>query len=292
MDGITEISSKGMSDYFIDKFRTVSTPLIGSFDEDTSSYNLAVGNESVSFKEQVDGWPTRLSYVPEFGASLNNEYYTFNNGELYEHSNTTRNNFYDTQGESSVELIFNDAPSSIKNFKTLAYEGSDRWAAVVNTDKQSGEVNNWRDNEGLYFNFIKGAEATWDNVTQSGTLNSKEFSVQGIGEITAAAGGTPYEFQIGGDVNASLSIGDTLFIKRPAGVFKVGGVVTAINNRITVNDPNNIVPAVGEYAFFAKSNEINISGLLGYYSSVTLTNAATTKSELFGVSSEVFISSE
>ena len=292
MDGITEISSKGMSDYFIDKFRTVSTPLIGSFDEDTSSYNLAVGNESVSFKEQVDGWPTRLSYVPEFATSLNNEYYTFNDGELYEHSNTTRNNFYGIQGESSVELIFNDAPSSIKNFKTLAYEGSERWTATVSTDKQSGEVNNWRDNEGLYFNFIKGAEATWDNATQTGTLNSKEFSVQGIGEITVANGGAPYEFLIGGNVNASLSVGDTLFIKRPAGIFKVGDVVSATNNRITVNDVNNVVSVGGEYAFFAKSNEINISGLLGYYGSVTLTNADTNKSELFGVSSEVFISSE
>jgi hypothetical protein len=291
-DGITEISEKGMSDYFIDKFRTVSTSLIGSFDEDTSSYNLVVGGESVSFKEKVDGWPTRLSYIPEFGTSLNNEYYTFNNGELYEHSNATRNNFYGVQSESSVEMIFNDAPSSIKNFKTLAYEGSDRWTAVVNTDKQSGEVNNWRDNEGLYFNFIKGAEATWDNATQTGTLNSKEFSVQGIGTITAVAGGAPYEFEVGGNVNASLSIGDTLFIKRPVGIFKVGDVVTASNNKITVNDPNNIVPAVSEYAFFAKSNEINISGLLGYYGSVTLTNAAVTKSELFGVSSEAFISSE
>lgn len=291
-DGITEISEKGMSDYFIDKFRTVPTPLIGSFDEDTSSYSLVVGDESVSFKEKVDGWPTRLSYIPEFGTSLNNEYYTFKNGELYEHSNATRNNFYGVQSESSVEIIFNDAPSSIKNFKTLAYEGSDRWTAVVNTDKQSGEVNNWRDNEGLYFNFIKGVEATWDNIAQTGTLNSKEFSVQGIGTITAAAGGAPYQFEVGGNVNASLSIGDTLFIKRPTGIFKVGDVVTASNNRITVNDPNNIVPVVGEYAFFAKSNEINISGLLGYYGSVTLTNASVTKSELFGVSSEVFISSE
>ena len=293
MDGITEISSKGMSDYFIDKFRTVNTPLIGSFDEDTSSYNLAVGvYESVSFKEQVDGWPTRLSYDPEFATSLNNEYYSFKNGELYEHSNTTRNNFYGIQGESLVELIFNDAPSSVKNFKTLAYEGSERWTATVSTDKQSGEVNNWRDNEGLYFNFIKGAEATWDNATQTGTLNSKEFSVQGIGEITVANGGAPYEFLIGGNVNTSLSVGDTLFIKRPAGIFKVGDVVSAVNNRITVNDVNNVVPVGGEYAFFAKSNEINISGLLGYYGSVTLTNADTDKSELFGVSSEVFISSE
>jgi hypothetical protein len=89
-----------------------------------------------------------------------------------------------------------------------------------------------------------------------------------------------------------LSVGDTLFVKRPAGIFKVGDVVSAVNNRITVNDVNNVVPVGGEYAFFAKSNEINISGLLGYYGSVTLTNADTAKSELFGVSSEVFISSE
>ena len=293
MDGITEISSKGMSDYFIDKFRTVNTPLIGSFDEDASSYNLAVGNESVSFKEQVDGWPTRLSYIPEFATSLNNEYYTFKSGEIYEHSNDADYcNFYGAQFSPSVELIFNDAPSSIKNFKTLAYEGSEKWVASINTDKQSGSITQWRENEGLYFNFIKGAEATWDNVTQTGTLNTKEFSVQGVGTITAALGGAPFDIEVGGIINTSLSIGDTLFIKRPAGIFKVGDVVDTTFNRITVNDPNNITPAVGEYAFFAKSNQINTSGLIGYYASVTLTTQASGNNELFGVSSEVFISSE
>jgi len=290
MDGITEISSKGMSDYFIDKFRTVSTPLIGSFDEDASSYNLAVGvDESVSFKEQVDGWPTRLSYDPEFATSLNNEYYSFKNGELYEHSNTTRNNFYGTQGESSVELIFNDAPSSVKNFKTLAYEGSERWTATVSTDKQSGEVNNWRDNEGLYFNFIKGENLSLAVV--NGQLNSKEFSVQGIGEITAITPGAPYTIEVGGNVNASLSIGDTLYIKRGTGVLAAGPVTNTVINRVEFTD-SGVGPQVGEYAFFLKSNAINTSGLLGYYGSVTLTNADRDKSELFGVSSEVFISSE
>jgi len=293
MDGITEISSKGMSDYFIDKFRTVNTPLIGSFDEDMSAYNLAVSGESVSFKEQVDGWPTRLSYVPEFATSLNNEYYTFNSGEIYEHSNDADYcNFYGAQFSPSVELIFNDSPSSIKNFKTIAYEGSQKWVASINTDKQSGSITQWRENEGLYFNFIKGTEATWDNVTQTGTLNTKEFSVQGVGTITAALGGVPFDIEVGGIINTSLSIGDTLFIKRPAGIFKVGDVVDTTFNRITVNDPNNIAPAVGEYAFFAKSNQINTSGLIGYYASVTFTTQASGNNELFGVSSEVFISSE
>ena len=34
--------------------------------------------------------------------------------------------------------------------------------------------------EGIYYNWIKGLTTTWDNATQAGTLDTMEFSVQGI----------------------------------------------------------------------------------------------------------------
>jgi hypothetical protein len=300
-DGITEISEKGMTDFFVDAFAANTTPVIGSFDESTSAYNIKLNNESVSYKERVDGWPTRLSFDPEFAVSLNNEYYTFKNGEIWEHSNETRNNFYGAQENSQVTVVFNDAPSSIKNFKTLSYEGTEKWTATIATDKQNGTVSTWRDNEGIYHNFIKGDLVIWDNVAQEGNIDSKEFSVQGIGVISTIQPIVPYLIQAGDTINTSLSVGDTVYIKREKqpptvpktfDILKVGDVVSISGSRIEFNDPSNIAPQVGEYAFFLKSNQINTSGLLGYYANVTFTNTDKGFAELFAINSEVFISSE
>ena len=47
-------------------------------------------------------------------------YYSFYNGDLWEHNkNSLRNKFYGSTYDSTIKLIFNDAPSTIKNFKTL-----------------------------------------------------------------------------------------------------------------------------------------------------------------------------
>ena len=84
MDGITEIAESGMSDYFEDKLKAASGAILGSYDEAAGSYNVSFsGDESVAFKEGVRGWTSRMSFVPEAAISLNNDYYTMKNGELW-----------------------------------------------------------------------------------------------------------------------------------------------------------------------------------------------------------------
>jgi hypothetical protein len=123
-DGLTSISEKGMSDFFGDNLAASST-ILGTYNEDKGSYNITLNNKTVSFDERVDGWTSFKSFLPESGLSINNIYYTFKNGDLYSHDNTTRNTFYGTAYESSVNVLFNDIPTSVKSFKTLNYEGSD-----------------------------------------------------------------------------------------------------------------------------------------------------------------------
>ena len=84
MDGITEISEKGMRDYFLDNTKAASS-IIGSYDISTDSYNITLNNDTVSFTELVNGWVSRKSFIPESGVSLNNTYYTFYNGEIWSH---------------------------------------------------------------------------------------------------------------------------------------------------------------------------------------------------------------
>lgn len=207
-DGLEPLSPKGMADYFTDKL-AVSQIAIGSFDDKKGSYNISLqsntvrgADDTVSFKENVAGWPSRKSYIPENGISLNNTYYTFKNGEMYSHDNEVRNNFYGVQYNSSIKLIFNDNPDVVKSFKTLNYEGSQPYwkqdlsdteyynnitklgwfNTAVETDLQSGKANEFKGKEGKWFNFIHGTATTLDNI------DTEEFSVQGIGNMASISG--------------------------------------------------------------------------------------------------------
>jgi len=197
IDGLEEISSQGMSDYFSDKLATESV-IIGSYDDYSNCYNISFSDETVSYKQGLKGWPTRKSFVPESGVSLNNIYYTFKGSQIWSHNNETRNNFYGTQYKSTVKLIFNVNPSKVKNFKTISYEGDSGWTTPnITTDLQNGKVLSYIPKEGIYYNFIKGIENTWDNNAQTGSLDTSEFSTQGIDVLQSITGDvTPTQFTL------------------------------------------------------------------------------------------------
>ena len=216
-NGLTPISKYGMEDYFRDKLSVSNIKVIGSYDENKDEYNLTLTggvdsknnkgelidiskyNDTVSFKEDVNGWNTRKSFIQESGLSLNNIYYTFKDGQVWSHNNEVRNNFYGIQYESSVKFIFNDAPGSVKSFKTLNYEGSQArvfvdnpdtdnkfenrlaksgwWVDSINSDLQQGQVKTFKDKEGKWFYNILGTDNTFKN------LDTREYSVQGLGYI-------------------------------------------------------------------------------------------------------------
>ena len=307
-DGLTDIGDKGMSYFFQNAFKTnVSPNIVGAYDSDIGSYNVVLGNEGLSFKERVDGWNTRMSYDPEFGISLNNEYYTFKNGSLWEHSNPVRSNFYGVQENSTVTPIFNDAPTSIKNFKTLSYEGTAGWTAAIETQKQvgtqgnpvpsdplyvpsiTGTVSTWKEREGIYFNYIMGDGTTLAN------FDAQDFSVQGIGNVLTHAPGSTIIF-INGEINVSLQPSDVIYSNNPNNILRVIGTVLAVshadNSIRLVGTIPGAAPVPGDFMLFAKDSQVNTSGLLGYYAEVKLINSSIFKEELFAVNSEIFISSE
>ncbi len=206
-DGLEPISRYGMDDYFKDNL-AASTTIIGSYDEGKKEYNVTLNHDTVSFKETTNAWVSRKSFLQEDGISLNNKYYTFKNGDLWVHDNETRNNFYGAQYNSSVKLIFNDAPGSVKSFKTLNYEGSQArvfndstdvdnnafnkdlkqgwWSDSIVSDMQEGQIKDYQEKEGKWFNYIQGTATTLSN------LDTNEFSVQGIGTATNVSSGGGY----------------------------------------------------------------------------------------------------
>lgn len=144
-DGITAISSIGMSDYFSDELRS-AVACVGSFNKNKGEYELTIHNnlgvddvdndattditkrvQTISFNEKTNSWVSFRSYAIEQGVSMNNQYFTLKKGRVWLHSDDAtdgRNNFYGTQYFSSITPIFNDAPGSVKSFQTINYEGT------------------------------------------------------------------------------------------------------------------------------------------------------------------------
>jgi hypothetical protein len=177
-DGLTPISANNMSSYFRGSLYNASGNLLGSYDARNKLYNISLNDLTVCFSEDVNGWTTFKSYMPQNGISLNNAYYTYKNGELWLHdsNNVPYNNFYGNQGISSIELNINDNPSIIKKYRTLGYEGTSGWKATVETDQQTSSELAFKEKENKYFVNINGEAKTLDNI------DLKNISAQGIGK--------------------------------------------------------------------------------------------------------------
>ena len=212
-DGLTPISAVGMKDWFSDNLK-IADYLIGSYDDRKSTYNLTLDANrtgsgylleepiTISFGEKVKGWPSFKSFVPELGSSFNNNYYTFWKGNIWRHHDDTveRNSFYDISGfgyrtnDSTVTVLLNEDPGTVKSFGTLNYEGSqaritpnlfdreyynntpeDGWyVSNIKTNLQEiGELE-FKDKEDKWFSQIQGVTTDLSNV------DTREFSVQGI----------------------------------------------------------------------------------------------------------------
>tara|TARA_R110001632_G_scaffold15145_5_gene50339 strand:+ start:863 stop:2446 length:1584 start_codon:yes stop_codon:yes gene_type:complete len=154
MDGITVISGYGMTDFFRDKLSTAKANLIGGWDAHNKQYVLSIGRsdselasksdyDTLAFDETAKGWTSFFSYRPNQIISLNNNYLTAYDGKLWRHYEKPPNDssmarFYGTTYRAEVTFVFNGAPSMIKNFQTINYEGDSGWSLSqfkTNTDK-------------------------------------------------------------------------------------------------------------------------------------------------------------
>ncbi len=178
MDGLTPISAANMGGYFRQSLFGYDNEIIGSYDNRNKLYNLSYGSDTVCFSEDVNGWVTFKSFLPQNGISLNNAYYSYNGGELWQHDNedVARNNFYGEQYNSIIDLNINDNPSVVKKYKTLGYEGTEGWKANVVTDQQTSSELSFKEKENKYFVNITG------EAKELISIDTKNFSAQGIGK--------------------------------------------------------------------------------------------------------------
>jgi hypothetical protein len=124
MDGITEISSYGMRDYFRDKMSSLDLndsqkgEIEGVWDIHTKSYVLTLkpwnneGNDTLAFDEKVKGWVSFYTYVPDNAISIRNSFYSVKNNKLYKHYSGDINTFYDESSLSCSGSVTSDVDNS------------------------------------------------------------------------------------------------------------------------------------------------------------------------------------
>ena len=245
-----------------------------------------MANYTLTYSPMLEGWTSFHSYYPEWMTNMNNFLYTFKSGELWKHNtNATRNSWYGAASDASkVTIIFNDAPSESKMFKTLACETDSPWKATVTTDLNSGvmEASYFELKEGDYFTYIR---------RNPDTVDLKAMSTQGIGSassVTLISAGN-YRINFTFDIGTTVSIGDTIYIGAVGGL-TIAGVVTAHNaTSVTINMVvGGTVPVAGNFIVFVKNAVAESYGARGYFMSVLLENTSSAAVELFAISSQVF----
>tara|TARA_R110002012_G_scaffold103714_4_gene243709 strand:+ start:3157 stop:11571 length:8415 start_codon:yes stop_codon:yes gene_type:complete len=177
----------------------MSNPLNGSVDNISLKKTLNIESQTISFNEDVKGWVSFKSFIPESGLSLSSKYFTMHEGGLWEHNtNSVRGEFYGTKHDASITTVLNTSPSSVKNFNTINYEGSQAYVPVysttnsaslymhntveqegwkvegIYTDLQDGTIDEFIEKEGKWFNYIRGLQSTRD---------VSDFNFQGIGIV-------------------------------------------------------------------------------------------------------------
>ena len=195
MDGLTEISNYGMSDYFRDEFgnidiNNVPGNIVGGWDVYNKQYVLStqqniIYNSNVyntlSFDESVLGFTSFFTYKPDQIFSLRNGFYSLKNGKLWKHyqESVPRGSFYGDNSynntKTSITFVFNPSVSLSKVFKTINYEGSNGWkmdsfqSDPTGETLQTGNYINTSDSANIVRSYLEGA------YTESGVVYRAGF---------------------------------------------------------------------------------------------------------------------
>ena len=222
-DGLTEISSYGMYDYFRDEFREIDIvsnagDILGAWDvynkqyvlSPRTAFNSSTQNfNTLSFDENVRGWTSFFTYKPDQAFSLKGEFYSLSKSpaglyNIWKHySNDNRGTFYSVTSPSSISFVLNANPSISKVFQTVNYEGSNGW-----------QVNSFISDE-------TGQDVTsLTNLTFVTTSDTTSVVPSYLGGEYIATSGTA--------LSVSASTNNTVVLKSARGVISIGANVYGI----------------------------------------------------------------
>lgn len=238
--------------------------------------------KTITYSPSSEGWTSFWSYFPDLMRGMNNTFYTWKNGSLWEHdTNARRNSFYGVDNDSEVTTILNTDPTTIKMFKTIAIDSNEPWKAEITTDLGTGEIeaDQFINKEGEFYAHIRRT---------SGDQDHRAISTQGIGSCNSVSSGV---ITFGFNLDSSISVGDVAYYLNdsvsPSVIVEIGVITAKSTQSITVGTVIN-PPSPSDFILYVKNSVAESFGTRGYYAEVKLTNRLTTEVELFQISSNVF----
>lgn len=245
-------------------------------------------NVTISYDEKVKGWTSFHSFYPDFMLGMNNNFFTFNGGNLYIHHSdeVDRNNFYGVSYPSKMSVIVNESPSDIKELQAISLEGNSSWDTLISAyisnvdDATYSSITSveFVQKEGVWFAYTRRNE----DVNQ---LDSK--SAYGIGEVTALASVDDVHTIYVDGFSEIMTAGDKIF---RGSDFKFIGTVQKVtrtvgNTLIHVDTREHL--EINDYIIGVKNARVEGGNLRGYAIRFDLEIMKPEKVELYALNAEV-----
>jgi hypothetical protein len=267
---------------------------------------------TISYSDDVQGWTSFWSFIPDYMVYSSNSFYTFKNGNIYLHNSPSaqRTVYYPSTPYAnaafcSVRTVFNDSPLEVKLFKTVSLESTSAWTVSVFTDLISGNIDDsWFElKEGSYFAHIRrNPNPTGNSLTDFSQLDDQlSTRIIGIGNLLQSGPATfPYTdvLTINKFPQERLEIKD---VSPPDQIYRyIGTTLTYIgdvgfvDNNTATGDPDiylsytDTLPLNGQELVAIKNSTAESYGARGYYMDITLTYDSSVPVELFEIGSTVF----
>jgi hypothetical protein len=285
-NGLMEISSNGMRDYFKTLFRDNEiVNIIGKYDAFFDTYIVNIkylipGKVYTStpydyvtwvYSPEAQGFLGKQTFNPDEMLRVNNHFLSFKGADVYKHNIGPYSNFYGTSNSCGFEFNFNQEPSTRKIFKNISIEGNTSWQVALKTDMQSGYISiaDFKNKEGVYYGYVRGDDA----------VDTATLAVSGIGTIGSIVGNV---VNFNGTISTLISVGDLVF---DTNLQQVGTITGITSNSITINSTSLI--SIGMFLLSAKPSSVETSGIRGYYMNVKAELNTTGYAEVYALNSEV-----
>ena len=248
--------------------------------------------DTLTFSNKAEGWTSRWTYRPEWMIGLNSTFFSFKEGNLYQHdTNQTRTQFYNQPVNDplfygfSIETIINESPIETKMFKLLNLDCTHALDVIGATDLDQIQMDSSQfvKKEGDFYSYLRRPQ---------GQLNFDLVSIQGIGLVDSVAG-----LIISLDVPfTNINPGDTLYkgnitAGQLTNIQIVGSISAAASDQITIDTAFSNTPNPGDYLFVNKNSTAESYGARGRYLNLTMGlsgSEATPEVELFAVKTSLF----
>jgi len=225
--------------------------------------------QTLTFQDSGNRWNSFYSYIPDMMIGMNNTFYSFKNGDLYQHDLGPQNTFYGVYGNSEIEGVVNEHPSDDKMFNNVVLEATEPFDVQLETNLNATTIqaNEFVIRESNWFAHTRRDESTVD---------LKGLSTVGVG-VPKGAVANVITF---GQVSKRVSVGNKLYQVNGSTYQEVGTILDHTDTTVTVVSFTNTL-INGAFCFASKDSRLEGTKMRGYFLKFVLSNSSTEEVEIF-----------